>query len=122
MTTILCSGSHCSSGVFSRSRIPLRGKTSRWCGAEGIENGALTARDGRERRLVDRREMVVLRERVDCQLPVDRAVEHLLTQRRPSPDAPGFQLVGQWSQERRDVEGCIAVQRYPQETRALGGR
>jgi hypothetical protein len=66
--------------------------------------------------------MVVLGERVDGELPVDGAVEHLLAQRRPSPDAPGFQFVGQWPEKRRDVLRGVAVERNPQEAGTFGGR
>jgi hypothetical protein len=98
--------------MFSRSRIPLR----------GIEHRAVAARDGRERVLVHRREVVILGERVDGEFPVDRAVQHLFTQRRPSSDTPGFQFVGERPEERRDVEGSAVVQRNPQEAGTFGGR
>jgi len=100
----------------------VEGKDKSVVGAERIEHRAVAVRDCRERVLVHRREVVVLGERVDGELPVDRAVEHLLAQRRPSPDAPGFQLVGERPEERRDVEGRVAVQRKPQEAGTLGGR
>ena len=48
--------------------------------AERVEHRAVAARDGRERGLVHGREMVVLREGVDRELPVDR--------RSPAPSRP----------------------------------
>ena len=49
-------------------------------GAERVEHRAVAAGDRRERRLVHRREVVVLGERVDRQLPVDRT--------SPAPSRP----------------------------------
>jgi hypothetical protein len=49
------------------------------------------------------------------------AVQHLLAQGGPPPDAPGLQFVGKRPEKRRDVECRVAVQRYPQEACAFGG-
>ncbi len=91
-------------------------------GAEGVEHRAVTAGDRRERRLVHRREVVVLGERVDRQLPVDRAVEHLLTQRRPPADAPRVEFFGQRPEKGGDVQRRVLIERNPQETRTFGRR
>jgi hypothetical protein len=90
--------------------------------AEGVEHRAIAARNGRKGGLVNRREVVVLGERVDGELPVDRAVEHVLAQWRPSADAPGLQFGGERPEEVGDVERRVAIQRYPQETRTFCGR
>jgi hypothetical protein len=100
----------------------VEGKDKSVVRAERIEHRAVAARDGRERVLVHRREMVVLGERVDREFPVDRAVQHLLAQRRPSADAPRVQFVDERPEERRDVQRRVAVQRNPQEAGTFGSR
>jgi hypothetical protein len=90
--------------------------------AERIEHRAVASGDRRERGLVHRREVIVLGERIDRQLPVDRTIEHLFAKRCPAPDAPRVQLVGQRAQVRRDIERAITVERNPQEACAFGGR
>ena len=100
----------------------VEGKDKSVVGAERIEHRAVAVRDCRERVLVHRREVVVLGERVDGELPVDRAVEHLLAQRRPPADAPGFEFIDERAEESRDVERRVAVQRNPEEARAFGGK
>jgi hypothetical protein len=74
-----------------------------------VEHRAVAARDPGEGPLMDGGEMVVLREGIDRQLPVDRGVEDLLTQRRPPADAPRVELVGQRSQVCRDVQGGARI-------------
>ena len=54
----------------------------------GVEDGAVTARDGGKRLPVHGREVIVFGKRIDSQFPVDRGVEHLLAQRRPPSDTP----------------------------------
>ncbi len=66
--------------------------------------------------------MVVLREGVDRQFPIDRKVEHLLAQRGPPSDAPGIELVGQRSQVRGDVQGRAGIHCHPEESGVFRGR
>ena len=100
----------------------VEGKDKSVVGAEGVEYRAVAARDSRKGGLVHRRKVIVLSKRVDGELPVDRAVEHLLAQWRPSADTPGLQFVGERPEEARDVELRVAIQRYPQEARTFCGR
>ena len=87
-----------------------------------VEDRAIAAGDGGEGLPVDGGEMVVLREGVDRQFPVDGAVEDLLAQWRPPPDAPGVELAGQRSQVRGDVQAGTWIHCDPEEPGELRGR